>query len=78
MQRIATGSYQNLLVAPEQLFPEDGHIPRLALQLKDLKFAKRVDFFFVDEAHFIVITGEAQTGGKLPFRAAYGYFATGL
>ena len=30
MQRITTGSYQNLLVAPEQFFPEVGHIPRLA------------------------------------------------
>ena len=61
MQRIATGSYQNLLVAPEQFFPEGGHIPRLALQLKDPKFAKRIGFFFVDEPHFIVTAGEAQT-----------------
>jgi len=47
MQRIATGSYQNLLVAPEQFFPEVGHIPHLALQLKDPKFAKCIGFFFL-------------------------------
>jgi len=64
-----------LLVAPEQFFPEGGHIPCLALQLKDPKFAKRIDFFFVDEAHFIVTAGEAQTGKKLPFHAAYGKLA---
>ena len=64
-----------MLVAPEQFFPEGGHIPRLALQLKDPKFAKRIGFFFVDEAHFIVTSGEAHTGEKLPFRAAYGKLA---
>jgi hypothetical protein len=50
-----------LIAAPEQIFPKGGHIPRLALQLKDPKFVKRIGFFFVDEAHFIVTAGEAQT-----------------
>ncbi|KIK31919.1 hypothetical protein CY34DRAFT_19446 [Suillus luteus UH-Slu-Lm8-n1] len=29
---VSKGSFRNLLVAPEQFFPEDGHIPRLALE----------------------------------------------
>jgi superfamily II DNA helicase RecQ len=64
-----------LIAAPEQFFPKGGHIPRLALQLKDPKFVKHIGFFFVDEAHFIVTAGEAQTNEKLPFRAAYGKLA---
>ncbi|KAG2155301.1 uncharacterized protein EDB93DRAFT_1264911 [Suillus bovinus] len=68
---IAAGHYKNLLVAPEQFFLEGGHIPRLALQLKDPTFSKCIGFFFVDKAHFIVTAGEAQIGKKLPFHPAY-------
>src|ERR1700693_2328340 len=71
LQHISAGRYKNLLVAPEQFFPEGGHIPHLTLQLKDPTFSKRIGFFFIDEAHFIVTAGEAQISEKLPFRPAY-------
>ncbi|KAG1782058.1 hypothetical protein EV702DRAFT_1239534 [Suillus placidus] len=62
--RVSKGSFHNLLVAPEQFFPEGGHIPRLALQLKDQSFVNRIGFFFIDEVHFISTAGEAQPGEK--------------
>ena len=70
-----TGAFRNLIVAPEQFFPEGGHIPRLALMLKDHNFIKRIGFFFIDEAHFIVTAGELKPGEKLAFRTAYGKLA---
>jgi ATP-dependent DNA helicase RecQ len=70
-----TGAFRNLIVAPEQFFPEGGHIPRLALMLKDHNFIKRIGFFFIDEAHFIVTAGEPKPGEKLAFRTAYGKLA---
>ncbi|KAG1898295.1 uncharacterized protein F5891DRAFT_1190964 [Suillus fuscotomentosus] len=72
---VSKGSFHNLLVAPEQFFPEGGHIPRLALQLNDQSFINRIGFFFIDEAHFISTAGEAQAGEKIPFHAAYSKLA---
>ncbi|KAG2043871.1 hypothetical protein BDR03DRAFT_851016, partial [Suillus americanus] len=73
--RVYTGGFRNLIVAPEQFFPEGGHIPRLALMLKDQKFIKRIRFFFIDEAHFIITAGELKPGEKLAFCTAYGKLA---
>ncbi|KAG1894283.1 uncharacterized protein F5891DRAFT_928440, partial [Suillus fuscotomentosus] len=63
--RVSAGAFCNLLVIPEQFFPEGGHIPHLALLLKDLNFVKRIGFFFIDEAHFIIMAGEPKAGEKL-------------
>ncbi|KAG1763497.1 hypothetical protein EDD22DRAFT_952349 [Suillus occidentalis] len=38
-------------------------------------FPKADWFFFVDEAHFIIMAGEPKAGEKLAFRAAYGNLA---
>lgn len=43
--------------------------------LKDQKFVKRIGFFFVDEAHFIITAGEPKLGEKLAFRTAYSKLA---
>ncbi|KAG2137774.1 hypothetical protein BD769DRAFT_1664002 [Suillus cothurnatus] len=73
--RVYTGAFRNLIVAPEQFFPEGGHISRLALMLKDQNFIKRIRFFFIDEAHFIITAGEPKPGKKFAFCTAYGKLA---
>ncbi|EIW83201.1 P-loop containing nucleoside triphosphate hydrolase protein [Coniophora puteana RWD-64-598 SS2] len=72
-KRIERGYYKNIFIAPEQLFRlKNGHIPRLAsLMFTNRAFLESIGFFFIDEAHFIVLSGFPQRGEKDAFRPVY-------
>jgi len=60
------------VVQPEQLSSIDGHLPRLARLInRDRKFAQRIRYLHVDEAHFIATAGQALYGVPA-FRPAWG------
>lgn len=56
----------------EQLFKTpEGHLPRLAVLIRNKHFQRRIERVHVDEAHFIHLAGLAQNGIKA-FRPAWG------
>ena len=69
MQNISDGTYLALIVQPEQLFMNNGYMPRLVSQNR--KFSQLIRRLHVDEAHFIYSAGLYHYG--LPaFRSAWG------
>ncbi|KAJ7129944.1 hypothetical protein C8R46DRAFT_925038 [Mycena filopes] len=60
--------YRHYSVSPEQCSPYQGHIPKFAKLLRDPKWAKAVKLLQIDEAHFIVTTGQSKgkEGAFLP------------
>ncbi|EIW73765.1 hypothetical protein CONPUDRAFT_160742 [Coniophora puteana RWD-64-598 SS2] len=55
---IAQGVYKNILVAPEQFFRNNGHLPRLAfIMLTSRAFVKSIGVLNCDEAHMIQMAG---------------------
>ncbi|EIW80150.1 P-loop containing nucleoside triphosphate hydrolase protein [Coniophora puteana RWD-64-598 SS2] len=73
---IAQGVYRNILVAPEQFFRHNGHLPRLAfIMLTSRAFVKSIGFLNCDEAHMIQTAGLPRRGEEYAFRPAYGKIA---
>ncbi|EIW74098.1 P-loop containing nucleoside triphosphate hydrolase protein [Coniophora puteana RWD-64-598 SS2] len=72
-KKIVQGHYKNIFIAPEQLFRlKGGHVPRLAsLMATHYSFLESIGFIFIDEAHFIVLSGFPQQGEKDAFRPVY-------
>ncbi|EIW77908.1 P-loop containing nucleoside triphosphate hydrolase protein [Coniophora puteana RWD-64-598 SS2] len=72
-KKIEGGCYRNIFIAPEQFFRlTSGHVPRLAATMaSNRKFLESIGFLFLDEAHFIVLSGFRQKGEKDAFRPAY-------
>ena len=72
MQNISDGTYLALIMQPEQLFMNNGHMPRLVrLVFQNRKFNQLIKRLHVDEAHFIYSAGLYHYG--LPaFRSAWG------
>ncbi|KAJ6548991.1 hypothetical protein B0H19DRAFT_1074776 [Mycena capillaripes] len=62
--------YRHYSVSPEQCGPYQGHIPKFAKLLRDPKWSKVVKLLQIDEAHFIVTTGQSK-GKEGAFRPAF-------
>ncbi|KAJ7663217.1 P-loop containing nucleoside triphosphate hydrolase protein [Mycena polygramma] len=62
--------FRHYSVSPEQCGPFQGHIPRFAKLLRNQKWVKRIRLLQIDEAHFIVTTGQAK-GKETAFRPAF-------
>ncbi|KAJ6568613.1 hypothetical protein B0H19DRAFT_1256360 [Mycena capillaripes] len=62
--------YRHYSVSPEQCGPYQGHIPKFAKLLRDPKWSKAVKLLQIDEAHFIVTTGQSK-GKEGAFRPAF-------
>ncbi|KAF8225112.1 P-loop containing nucleoside triphosphate hydrolase protein [Tricholoma matsutake] len=65
------GTARHIIVTVEQLFKTpEGHLPCLAILLRNKHFQRRIGRIHVDEAHFIHTAGLGHYGGK-PFRPAW-------
>lgn len=75
VQRIANrtpGKAQHLIVTVEQLFKRpEGHLPRLAVLMRQNQFSRRIARINVDEVHCIHTAGLPHYGLP-PFRSAWG------
>ena len=75
IQHVATrtpGTAQHLIVTVEQLFKRpEGHLPRLAMLMRQNQFSRRIARINVDEVHCIHTAGLPQYGLP-PFRPAWG------
>ena len=75
IQHVATrtpGTAQHLIVTVEQLFKRpEGHLPRLAMLMRQNQFSRRIARINVDEVHCIHTAGLPQYGLP-PFQPAWG------